>query len=61
MRAWEEEVDFPELVRADAEVTSRLDPATLDSIFDLSHFTRNVDTVFDRLHAIANKEEPVHV
>jgi adenylosuccinate lyase len=61
MRAWEEEVDFPELVRADPEVTNRLDPATLDSIFDLTHYTRNVDTIFDRLHAISNKEEPVHV
>jgi adenylosuccinate lyase len=61
LRAWEEEVDFPKLVRADSEVTKRLDPATLDSIFDLSHYTRHVDTVFDRLHAISNREEPVHV
>ena len=61
MRAWEEELDFPELVRADPEVTKRLDAATLDSIFDLGHYTRHVDTVFDRLHAISNKEEPVHV
>src|SRR5215217_5868339 len=61
MRAWEEELDFPELVRADAEVTKRLDAATLDSIFDLGHYTRHVDTVFDRLHVISNKEEPVHV
>jgi adenylosuccinate lyase len=60
MRAWEEELDFPELVRADAEIGKRLDPATLDSIFDLAHYTRHVDTVFDRLHAISNKEEPVH-
>jgi len=61
MRAWEEELDFPELVRADAEVTKRLDAATLDSIFDLGHYTRHVDIVFDRLHVISNKEEPVHV
>jgi adenylosuccinate lyase len=61
MRAWEEELDFPELVRADPEVTKRLDSATLDSIFDLGHYTRHVDTVFDRLHAISNREEPVHV
>ena len=39
MRAWEEELDFPELVRADAEITKRLDATTLDSIFDLSHYT----------------------
>jgi adenylosuccinate lyase len=61
MRAWEEELDFPELVRADAEVAKRIDADTLDSIFDLGHYTRHVDTVFDRLHAISNKEEPVHV
>ncbi len=61
MRAWEEELDFPELVRADAEIAQRLDGATLDSIFDLGSYTRHVDTVFDRLHALTNKEEAVHV
>jgi adenylosuccinate lyase len=60
MRAWEEELDFPELVRADAEIGERLDPAALDAIFDLGHYTRHVDTVFERLAAITNKEEPVH-
>jgi adenylosuccinate lyase len=60
MRAWEEELDFPELVRADAEITKRLDAATLDSTFDLGHFTRHVDTVFERLHALNTKEEPIH-
>jgi adenylosuccinate lyase len=61
MRAWEEELDFPELVRADPEVAGRLDAATLDSVFDLDHYTRHVDAVFDRLHALATREEPVHV
>jgi adenylosuccinate lyase len=61
MRAWEEELDFPELVRDDAEIGERLDAATLDSIFDLGHYTRHVDTVFDRLHALTTKEEPVRV
>jgi adenylosuccinate lyase len=60
MRAWEEELDFPELVRGDAEIGARLDPAALDAIFDLGHYTRYVDTVFERLAAITNKEEPVH-
>ena len=60
MRAWEEELDFPGLVRADAGITQRLDQATLDSIFDLDHYTRHVDTVFDRLHALTQKEEAVH-
>ena len=56
MRAWEEELDFPELVRADArDHASASTPATLDSIFDLGHYTRHVDTVFDRLHAISTR------
>jgi len=60
MQAWEEERDFPELVRADPEITGRLDAGTLDSVFDLGHYARHVDTVFERLHALTRKEEPVH-
>src|SRR5438552_9237818 len=59
MRAWEESLDFPELVRADPEIGLRLDAARLDSIFDLDQYTRHVDTVFDRLHALTQKEEPI--
>jgi adenylosuccinate lyase len=57
MRAWDEELDFRELVRHDEEIASRID---LDSTFDLAAYTRHVDTVFARLHSIAAKEEPVH-
>jgi len=52
MRAWDEELDFRELVRADSEIASRVD---LDAVFDLDVYTKHVDTVFNRL-----KEEPVH-
>jgi adenylosuccinate lyase len=55
MRAWEEELDFRELCRADEEITSHVD---LDSTFDLDAYTRHVDTVFARLDAL--KEEPLH-
>jgi adenylosuccinate lyase len=57
MRAWEEETDFGELVRADPEIAGRVD---LDAVFDLEATVRHVDTVFDRLHALVQKEEPVH-
>jgi adenylosuccinate lyase len=57
MRAWEEETDFTQLVRADRELAGRVD---LDSVFDLDATVRHVDTVFDRLHALVRKEEPVH-
>jgi len=58
MRAWDEELDFRELVRREEEIASRVD---LEAVFDLSSYTRHVDTVFARLHSIAVKEEPVHV
>jgi adenylosuccinate lyase len=57
MRAWEEESDFRELVRADPEIAGRVD---LDAVFDLDATVRHVDTVFDRLHALVQKEVPVH-
>ncbi len=57
MRAWEEETDFVELVRADPEIAGRVD---LEAVFDLEATVRHVDTVFDRLHALAQKEVPVH-
>jgi adenylosuccinate lyase len=57
MRAWDEELDFRELVRADEEIASRID---LDNVFDLGAYTRHVDTVFARLSSLAVKEEPVH-
>jgi adenylosuccinate lyase len=57
MRAWDDDRDFRDLCRADAEIAKRVD---LDAVFDLSAYTRHVDTVFERLHALAPKEEPVH-
>ncbi len=57
MRAWDEELDFRELVRADEEIASRVD---LDAVFDLDTYTRHVDTIFSRLPSLAVKEEPVH-
>jgi adenylosuccinate lyase len=55
MRAWDEGLDFPELVRADNEIAGRVD---LDSVFDDSAFTQHVDVVFDRLRAL--REEHAH-
>ena len=57
MRAWDEERDFVELVRADPAIAGRVD---LDAVFDLDATIRHVDVVFDRLQALVRKEEPVH-
>ena len=58
MRAWEEERSFPGLVRADDAIAGRVD---LDAVFDLTAYTRHVDTVFERLDALVRREEPAHV
>ena len=55
MRAWDEGLDFPELVRADAELAGRVD---LDAVFDLDAYTQHVDVVFERLRAL--REEHAH-
>jgi adenylosuccinate lyase len=60
MRSWDEERDFASLVRADPEITSALDSGALDEVFDLTAYTRHVDVVFERLHTLTRREEPVH-
>jgi hypothetical protein len=49
MRAWDEALDFPELVRADGEIAGRV---VLERVFDLGAYTRHVDVVFERLRAL---------
>ena len=57
-RAWDEELDFRELARADAEISGRVD---LDRVFSLDAYTAHVDTVFERLRAlVAAREAPLH-
>ncbi len=53
MRAWDEGLDFRQLVRGDAEISSRVD---LDEVFDLGAYTRHVDAVFERRAQTAREE-----
>ncbi|MEO5575342.1 MAG: adenylosuccinate lyase [Gaiellaceae bacterium] len=55
MRAWDDGLDFPELVEADAEIADRVD---LEAVLDLDAYTRNIGVVFDRLRAL--RSEHVH-
>jgi adenylosuccinate lyase len=57
MRAWEEGLDFPELVRADPDIAGRVE---LEPVFDLGAYTRHVDIVFDRLRARVTREAAAH-
>jgi adenylosuccinate lyase len=49
MRAWDEELDFQALVRADEDLAGRVD---LDRVFALDAYIAHVDTVFERLRAL---------
>ncbi len=60
MRAWDEDCDFPALVRGDPEITKLLDEATLAAVFDLDATIARLDQTFDRLHRLVPKEEPIH-
>jgi adenylosuccinate lyase len=60
MRAWDEERDFADLVRADAEITARLDEAALTDVFDLQATIAHLDATFDRVRRLVPKEEPIH-
>ena len=61
MRAWDEERDFGELVRADAEITAHLNEDALADVFDLNATIAHLDSTFDRVRRLIPKEEPVHV
>ena len=54
MRAWDEGLDFRDLVRGDAEIAGRVD---LGDVFDLRAYTRHVDEVFGRVRATSIHEE----
>jgi adenylosuccinate lyase len=56
MRAWDEGLDFRELVRADSAVAERV---RLDEIFDIEAFTVHVDVVFARLRNLVAEREAV--
>ncbi len=56
MRAWDEGLDFRELVRADAEIAARLD---LVEVFDPNAYVRHVDVVIARLRGLVRERESV--
>lgn len=51
MKVWDEGGEYKDLVMNDADVTSRLSPEEIARVFDLGHYLRNVDRVFDRVFA----------
>ncbi len=49
MKVWAGESDFLELLKADPEVSGRIDEAALAACFDPAYHTKHVDTIFKRV------------
>ena len=49
MKVWDEGGEYRDLVMNDADITSRLSPEEIARVFDLKHYLRNVDRVFERV------------
>ena len=49
MVSWSEGKSFLDLLKADADVSSLVDDAVLEQMFDLAYHTKNVDTIFKRV------------
>jgi adenylosuccinate lyase len=56
MRAFHGEGSFKELLKADSEMCSYLDPATIDEQFELDHVFAHVDTIIDRALAASPRQ-----
>jgi adenylosuccinate lyase len=51
MKVWDEGGDYKDLITNDADVNSKLSPEEIARVFDLKHYLRNVDKVFERVFA----------
>ena len=49
MKAWDEGADYQDLIKKDADISSKLSPEEIARVFDLRHYLRNVDKVFERV------------
>jgi adenylosuccinate lyase len=49
MRAWQEKLNFRDLILKDKEITGRVPPKQIEKAFDLKRQLRNVDKIFARV------------
>ena len=52
LQAWDGGVHLKDLLKADPDVTARLDPAEIDDLFSTARYVANVDVIFERLEAL---------
>ena len=49
MKVWDEGGDYQELINKDADISSHLSAEEIARVFDLRHYLRNVEKVFERV------------
>src|SRR6185369_2587325 len=49
MKVWDEGGEYQELIKLDAEISSHLSGEEIARVFDLRHYLRNVDKIFERV------------
>jgi adenylosuccinate lyase len=49
MKVWDEGGEFEELVKTDADISSKLSEEEIARVFDVRHYLRNVEKVFKRV------------
>jgi adenylosuccinate lyase len=49
MKVWDEGGEYLELIKLDADISSRLSGEEIARVFDLRHYLRNVERVFERV------------
>jgi adenylosuccinate lyase len=49
MKVWDEGGDYQQLIQKDADISAHLSQEEIERVFDLKHYLRNVDKVFERV------------
>ena len=49
LKAWEEDLDFMELVRSDPQIMKALSPEEIQDCFSLDAYLEHIDTIFERV------------
>lgn len=49
MHSWDTRNYFPDVVRADADITARLGSQVLDTVFDNSYYLQHEGAIFERV------------
>ncbi|HWJ02969.1 MAG TPA: adenylosuccinate lyase, partial [Verrucomicrobiae bacterium] len=48
-KAWEQGLDFCNLIKESAQVSALLSPAEIDDLFDYEYHLKHIDLIFERL------------